>query len=116
MICVTLHVLDELSYTFDHIWTNLLTQCTPVPVPISAVFVFLVFPILKVPQKFRKNYIKNQRRGSLWNHQKREGGDPPGLQAPWWCGPRGGARDPPGSLVDPLGAPSRIYCPRGGNP
>src|SRR4051812_41596988 len=51
------HVLDELSYTFDHIWTNLLTQCTPVPVPVSAVFVFQVFRQLKVPKKSRKNYI-----------------------------------------------------------
>src|SRR3954469_20181279 len=75
----------------------------------SVVFVFQVFPILKVLQKFWKNYIKNQRRGSFWNHQKREGGDPPGLQAPWWRGPRGRARDPPGSLVDPLGAPLRLY-------
>src|SRR4051812_33116471 len=65
-----------------------------------------VFPILKVLQKFRKNYIKNQHRGTFRNHQKREGGDPPGLQAPWWRGPGvGRARDPPGSLVDPLAAP-----------
>ena len=32
------HVLDELSYTFDHIWTNLLTQCISVLVPVSVVF------------------------------------------------------------------------------
>src|SRR4051812_26679803 len=92
---------------FDHIWTNLLTQCRFL---FSAVFVFQVFPILKVLQKFRKNYIKNQRRGTFRNHQKREGGDPPGLQAPWWRGPGVEcARDPPGSLVDPLASPLRLY-------
>ena len=31
------------------------------------------------------------------------------MQAPWWRDPRGGARDPPRSLVDPLGAPLRLY-------
>ena len=73
-------------------------------------FGFQVFPILKVPQKFGKNYIKNKRPGSFRNHQKREGGDPPRLQAPWWRGPRvGRARDPSGSLVDPLDAPLHLY-------
>src|SRR3954463_5509707 len=71
----------------------------------SVVFVFQVFPILKVPQKFRKNYIKNQRPGSFRNHQKREGGDPPGLQASWWRGPRG-ARQVPSWI---LGGPP--WCP-----
>src|SRR3954465_13285743 len=53
----------------------------------SAVFLFQVFRLLKVLQKFRKNYKKNQRKGSFRNHQKREGGDPPGPLAPWWRGP-----------------------------
>src|SRR3954464_13778450 len=52
----------------------------------SAVFVFQVFRLLKVLRKFRKNYIKNQRRGTFRNSQKREGADPPGPQAPWWVG------------------------------
>src|ERR1041384_1342112 len=61
-------------------------------------------------QKFRKNYIKNQRRGTFRNHQKREGGDPPGPQAPWWHGPGlGRARGALGSLVDPLVAPPFAY-------
>src|SRR3954466_11416750 len=68
----------------------------------SAVFVFQVFSILKVPQKFRKNYIKNQRRGTFRNHQKREGGDPPGLQAPCCATLGGGA---PGTLLDPWWTP-----------
>ena len=32
----------------------------------SAIFIFQVFRPLKVPNKFRKNYIKNQRPGSWW--------------------------------------------------
>src|SRR3954466_7078596 len=69
----------------------------------SVVFVFQVFRPLKVLQKFRKNYIKNQRPGSLRNHQGREGGttgtpegslawpNPWPRQAPSWlpCAPPG---------------------------
>ena len=39
------------------------------------VFLFHVFPLLKVPNKFRKNYIP----GSLRKHQGRKGGPPTGL-------------------------------------
>src|SRR4051812_18060452 len=84
----------------------------------SVVFVFQVFRPLKVLQKFRKNYIKNQRPGSLRKHQGRKGGPPPGLQKGPWRGPAlGRARHPPGCLVAPLGAPFGPYFyPRGGNP
>src|SRR3954464_11851754 len=57
MFCVTLHTCDALSYTFDHIWTNLLTQCTSVPVLVFCCFSISGFPILKVLQKFGKNQI-----------------------------------------------------------
>src|SRR3954469_24704354 len=40
MFCV---ILQCSRYTFDHIWTNILTQCTPVPVPVFCCFVFQVF-------------------------------------------------------------------------
>src|ERR1041385_661062 len=64
MFSVICYDLDTLSYTFDHIWTNLLTQCTPVPVSVFCWFFILGFPhILKVLQKFGKNRIKNQRIG-----------------------------------------------------
>src|ERR1041385_735978 len=43
--------LDTLSYTFDHIWTNLLTQCTPVPVPVFCCFSISVFPHIKSARK-----------------------------------------------------------------
>ena len=48
----------ELSYTFEPIWSNLLTQCTQCQFLFSVVFVFQVFRPLKVLQKFQKNYIK----------------------------------------------------------
>src|SRR3954464_11626927 len=76
----------------------------------SVVFVFQVFRPLKVLQKFRKNYIKNQRPGSLRKHQGRKGGPPPGLQKGPWHGPTlGRAGHPPGCPVAPLGAPFGLY-------
>ena len=104
----------ELSYTFDHIWTNLLTQCTQLSVPIFCCFVFQVLRPLKVLQKFRKNYIKNQRPESLRKHQGRKGGPPQGLQKGPWRGPTlGRARGPPGCPVGPLDTPLRLYLALG---
>src|SRR3954471_6578153 len=60
------HVLDELSYSFDHIWTNLLTQCTPVPVSVFCYFCISGFPIIKSAQKISGKIYKKQRsRGFL---------------------------------------------------
>src|SRR3954469_5903677 len=50
----------------------------------SAVFVFQVFRLLKVLQKFRKNHIKNQRIRTFRKHLGGAIGPPPGTQAPWW--------------------------------
>ena len=43
--------LDTLSYIFDHIWTNLLTQCAPVPVPVFCCFSISVFPHINSARK-----------------------------------------------------------------
>src|SRR3954469_4471216 len=76
----------------------------------SIVFVFRVFRPLKVLQKFRKKYIKNQRLGSLRNHQGRKGGPPQGLQkGPWRDPTLGRAGHPPGCPVAPLSAPFSLY-------
>src|SRR3954470_4170601 len=76
----------------------------------SVVFVFQVFRPLKVLQKFRKNYIKNQRPRSLQNHQGRKEGPPQGLQkGPWRGLTLGRAGHPPGCPVAPLGAPFGLY-------
>src|SRR4051812_19519642 len=74
--------LDTLSYTFDHIWTNLLTQCTPVPVPIFWCFSISGFPHIKSDPKIRENQIKNQRTGSFRKHLG--GAAPSGRLGTWW--------------------------------
>src|SRR3954463_16671007 len=102
---------------FYHIWTNLLTQCTPVPVPVFCCFCISCFPTIKSAQKFKKNQIKNERVGTFRNHLGGARGPPPGAQAPWWRALGAGcARGAPSSLVDPLAAPLPIFTPRGGNP
>src|SRR3954471_13079274 len=47
VLCDFAMCLYELSYTFDHIWTNLLTQCTLVPVPVFCCFSIPGFPHIK---------------------------------------------------------------------
>ena len=72
----------------------------------SAVFLISGFPAIKSAPKIPENYIKNQRPGSLRNHQGRKGGPPQGLQKGPWRGPTlGRARNPPGYPLAPLGAP-----------
>ena len=67
-----------------------------------------------MPKKFRQNYIKHQRDGTLQNHQERKGGPPPDNQEGWWRGPTlGRAGHPPGCSVGPLDAPLRLYLPLG---
>src|ERR1043165_7089146 len=79
------HVFLELLYTFGPIWTNLLTQCTQLPVPVFCCFCFFRFSgYLKCPKKFRKNYIKNQRDGTFRKSQEGAGGPPPGTQEGAW--------------------------------
>src|SRR3954465_5383513 len=64
MICVTLPCFFlELSYTFDHIWTNLLTQCTELPVPVFFCFCISGFPAIKsAPKILEKLYKKSASR------------------------------------------------------
>src|SRR3954467_578269 len=55
------HVLLELSYTFDHIWNNLLTQCTQLPVLVFCYFCISGFPAIKsapkIPEKLYKKSV-----------------------------------------------------------
>src|SRR3954468_20151974 len=97
-----------LPYTFDHIWTNLLTQCTPVPVSVFCCFCISGFPITKTARKIPEKLYKKSAFRKLPRTRSRAGGGPPGLQAPWWRGPPpgragGGARGPPASANAPLG-------------
>src|ERR1041385_5992414 len=114
MFCVTLPCLLEISYTFEPIWTNLLTQCTQLPVSVFCCFCISGFPANKSAPKIPGKYIKNQRNRSFRNHQEREGGPPPGNQEGRWRGSTlGRARDPPDCLVGPLDAPLCLYLPLG---
>src|SRR3954467_4126056 len=45
------HVFLELSYTFEPIWTNLLTQCTQLPVSFFCCFCISGFPAIKSAPK-----------------------------------------------------------------
>ena len=104
--------LDTLSYTFDHIWTNLVTQCTTVPVPVFCYFSISVFPHIKSAPKFRENQIKNQRRGTFRKNLSGARGPPPGAQAPWGRALGAArARGAPGPLVGPLAAPFASLFP-----
>src|SRR3954463_8858291 len=52
------HVFLKLPYTFEHIWTNLLTQCTQLPVTVFCCFCISGFPAIKsapkIPEKSDK--------------------------------------------------------------
>src|SRR4051812_9847551 len=101
-----MHVLDELSYTFDHTWTNLLTQCTPVPVPVFCCFSISVIPHLKSAPKIRKKSDKKLACRKPPEARSGARGPPLGAQAATWRdqGPDC-ARGAPGPLVAPLVAP-----------
>src|SRR4051812_8311844 len=108
------HVLLELLYTFEPIWTNLLTQCTQLPVPVFCCFCISGFPAIKSAQKIPGKYIKNQRDATFRSNQERQGGPPPGDQEDPWRGPTlGRAGSPPAFLVGPPNAPLRLYFPVG---
>ena len=86
----------------------------PVASSCFLLYFFQVFRLFKVPKKFQKNYIKNQRDGTFRKNQKMEGGPPPGSQKGPWRGPTlGRAGHPPGFPVGPLDAPLRLYLPLG---
>src|SRR3954468_5198777 len=76
-----------LPYTFDHIWTNLLTQCTLVPVSVFCCFCISGFSITKTTRKIPEKIYKKSAFRNLPGPRRRAGGGPPGLQAPWWRGP-----------------------------
>src|ERR1041384_291358 len=57
------HVLLELSYTFEHIWTNLLTQCTQLPVAVFCCFCISVFSGIKSAPK---NPEKSDKKSATW--------------------------------------------------
>src|SRR4051812_36998723 len=98
------HVLLELSYTFEHIWTDLLTQCTQLPVPVFCCFCISSFPAIKSAPKIPEKLYKKSASQKLPESPKEEGSgptrDPGGFPAP--PPPPGPPPSPPGALVPPL--------------
>src|ERR1043165_3013733 len=112
------HVLVELYYTFGPIWTNLLTQCSQLPVPGFLLFLFFRFSGgLKCPKNSKKIILKF----SSTEASRRTKAEPRGhCQSPRrvaGAAQRGGA---PGTLLADLAAPPRapspLRPPRGRNP
>src|ERR1043165_48036 len=76
-----MHILGDIAMLlmhfhtlFDHIWTNLLTQCTTVPVPVFCCFSISVFPHIKSAPKIReksdkKSAQKNLPEGPEWGQR-----------------------------------------------
>ena len=103
----------ELYYTFGPIWTNLLTQCTHLPVPVFCCFFFRFSGYLKCPKNSRKIILKisikepsgRTKRGQEVHHQGSR--RVPDAAPPWAA---------PGGLLAALGgprlAPSPIFTPR----
>src|SRR3954463_5444278 len=104
--------LDALSYTFDHIWTNLLTQCTPVPVHVFCCFSISVFPHIKSAQKIREKSDKKSAQKNLpdeprWGQRATTRGPGALVARPRGWPRQGGAWTPGG----PPGCPLRLYLP-----
>src|SRR3954467_9357295 len=95
-----------LPYTFDHIWTNLLTQCTPVPVSVFCCFCISGFPITKTARKIPEKLYKKSAFQKLPGTRSRAGGGHQGSRRPGGAAPLlaapGGAWAPQVSADAPL--------------
>src|SRR4051812_49034596 len=90
------HDLLELSYTFEHIWTNLLTQCTQLLVDVFCCFFISGFPAIRSAPKNPEKSDKKSAIRKLLETPKEGRGPPQGLQKGPWRGPTlGRAREPP---------------------
>src|SRR3954462_13581237 len=103
---------------FDHIWSNLLTQCTSVSVPVFCCFCILGFLTIKSAPKIPKKIYKKSAQRNLPESSK-EGRRGP-TRAPGALVARPRARARQGGALLPSGLtgcpPSPIYFPHGGNP
>src|SRR4051812_27392376 len=105
-----MHVLLELSYTFDHICTNLLTQCTQLPVPVFCCFCISGFPAIKSAPKILEKLYKKSASRKPPETPRKEGrtttGTPEGSLARPHPRPH---RAPSWLPCAPLGAPFGLY-------
>src|SRR3954465_9747500 len=112
------HVLLELSYAFEHIWTNLLTQCTQAPVAVFCCFCISGFPAIKsapkIPGKIYKKSAQRKLPESPRQRRRATTRRPGGSLARPHPRPRQEASWLPGG--PPWCTPPPIFSPRGGNP
>src|SRR3954462_7984409 len=110
MFCVTLHVLLELSYTFEHIWTNLLTQCTQLPVPVFCCFCISGFTAIKSAPKIPEKLYKKLAPRKPPETPSKEGTATTGTPEGSLARPHPMEREAPSWLpCGPLGAPFGLY-------
>src|SRR3954467_9208349 len=87
------HVFLELSYTFDNIWSNLLTQCTQLPVVVFCCFCISGFSAIKSAPKIPEKLYKKSAQRKLPESPRQRRGATTGT--------------PEGSLVRPHPRPRR---------
>src|SRR3954463_7221347 len=112
MFCVTLHVLLELSYTFYHIWTNLLTLCTQLPVPVFCCFCISGSPAIKSAPKIPEKLYKKSASRKPPESPRKEGRDTTGTPEGTLARPHPRARRAPSGPPcppPPLGVPFGLY-------
>src|SRR4051812_23693690 len=113
-----MHVLLELSYTFDHIWTNLLTQCTQLLVPVFCCFCISGFPAIKSAQKIPEKLYKKSVSRKPPESPRKEGRATTGTPEGSLARPHPRPRRSPSWL--PYGTPRcplwSIFSAHGGNP
>src|SRR3954462_6235450 len=88
LVCDIAMIFIHFHTLFDHIWTNLLTQCTPVPVSVFCCFCILGFSITKTVRKITEKYIKNQGLGPFRNPEAQPEGGHQGPRRPGGAPPR----------------------------
>src|SRR3954470_23052966 len=103
-----MHLLCDIAMILMHFYTLLiifgLTYYLSAPqcqFLFSAVFLFRVSPLLKVPEKFREKYRKNQRTGSFAKSPGGARGEPGGQAARGRGQAPGRARGAPGAPGPP---------------
>src|SRR3954467_7608137 len=107
------HVFLELSYTFDNIWSNLLTQCTQLPVVVFCCFCISGFLAIKSAPKNPEKLYKKSATWKLPESPRQRRGATPGTPEGSLARPHPGPRQAPSWLPcgSPRGPPSPIFTP-----
>src|SRR3954470_10323161 len=110
-----MHVLVELYYTFEPIWTNLLTQCTQLPTSVFLLFLFFrFFGYLKCPKNSAKIILKisDQEASGITKGERRDHHQG-ARRVPGAAPTLGRAGHPPGYPGWPIDAPFAYITPTG---